>query len=101
MTKPASDHPASRTFLGVPVWSVLVTPPLSGAENMAIDEALMHRAAERQEGVFRVYQWSAPTLSIGRHQRARDALTPCAPPTRRPTRQAATLGGRALLTGAR
>lgn len=40
---------------------------------MAIDEALLRRAAREQEGVLRVYRWLAPTLSLGRHQTARDA----------------------------
>jgi lipoate-protein ligase A len=38
---------------------------------MALDEALMARARKSGETVLRVYGWSAPTLSLGRHQRAR------------------------------
>jgi lipoate-protein ligase A len=38
---------------------------------MAIDEALLARAAERGEAVLRVYGWSRPTLSFGRNQTAR------------------------------
>ncbi len=38
---------------------------------MALDHALMRRAAETGEAVLRVYGWSAPTLSFGRHQPAR------------------------------
>lgn len=38
---------------------------------MALDEALMHRAAATGEGVLRVYTWARPTLSLGRHQTAR------------------------------
>lgn len=37
---------------------------------MALDEALLHRARETGETVLRVYTWSAPTLSLGRNQRA-------------------------------
>jgi lipoyl(octanoyl) transferase len=51
-------------------WLSLLTPSLDGASNMALDEALMLRAARTGEGVFRVYGWSAPTLSLGRNQRA-------------------------------
>lgn len=47
-------------------------PPRSGAENMARDTALMERARETGENVFSVYSWQAPTLSLGRNQRARD-----------------------------
>lgn len=57
-------------------WRVLLSPPDSGVANMAIDEALMRYAARHREGVLRIYQWRAPTLSIGRHQRARDAYDP-------------------------
>ena len=38
---------------------------------MALDEALMRRAARTGDAVFRVYGWSRPTLSLGRNQRAR------------------------------
>ncbi len=38
---------------------------------MALDHALVRRAAETGEAVLRVYGWSAPTLSLGRHQPAR------------------------------
>ena len=37
---------------------------------MALDDALMARAARSGESTFRVYTWSGPTLSFGRHQRA-------------------------------
>jgi lipoate-protein ligase A len=51
-------------------WRLLLSPPLGGPENMALDEALMARARRRGETVFRVYGWSRPTLSFGRNQRA-------------------------------
>src|SRR5512143_892598 len=78
LDSPVASH-AERTrptFLGTRVWRHSVNAALSGAENMAIDEALMHRAAESGEGVFRIYRWREPTLSLGRHQRARDAYDP-------------------------
>ncbi|MEX2178616.1 MAG: lipoate--protein ligase family protein [Gemmatimonadaceae bacterium] len=53
-------------------WHFMVSPPAAGAANMALDEALMRRAARTGDAVFRVYSWSAPTLSLGRNQRARD-----------------------------
>lgn len=37
---------------------------------MALDEALMGRARETGEWTFRVYAWSAPTISLGRNQSA-------------------------------
>ena len=39
---------------------------------MARDTALMERARESQECVFSVYSWTAPTLSLGRNQAAKD-----------------------------
>jgi len=38
---------------------------------MALDHALLRRAAATGEAVLRVYSWTAPTLSLGRHQPAR------------------------------
>jgi len=52
-------------------WSLLVTPPLTGAENMALDEALLERASASGSAVLRVYTWSKPTISFGRNQTAR------------------------------
>src|SRR5215207_4204233 len=51
-------------------WRLLVTPPATGPENMALDEALMDRARETAEWTLRVYSWSAPTISLGRNQSA-------------------------------
>jgi lipoate-protein ligase A len=78
-------------------WRLLHTPARSGAANMAIDQALMARARRTGESVLRVYTWSAPTLSLGRHQSARGRVDPRVASelgvslVRRPT------GGRALL----
>ena len=78
-------------------WRLLLSPPLGGPENMALDEALMARARRTGESVLRVYGWSSPTLSLGRNQRAHglyDAARLSAlgvGVVRRPT------GGRALL----
>lgn len=78
-------------------WRSLVTPPLSGARNMAVDHALMARARLTGERVLRVYSWDSPTLSLGRHQAARgrfdetEARALGVSLVRRPT------GGRALL----
>ena len=44
---------------------------MDGADNMALDEALMARAARTGEAVLRIYGWSRPTLSLGRNQTAR------------------------------
>lgn len=78
-------------------WHFLRTPADDGPYNMALDEALMRRAAQTGDAVFRLYGWSVPTLSLGRNQRARDCYDEEAASrldvrfVRRPT------GGRALL----
>lgn len=90
-------------FNSVPVpplasrWRVILTPPLSGAQNMAVDVALMARARETGEAVFRVYTWATPTVSFGRNQTAVGRYDPerirgrALDVVRRPT------GGRAIL----
>lgn len=51
-------------------WRLLLTPPLPGPDNMAVDEALLLHARRTGEAVCRVYTWSRPTLSFGRNQTA-------------------------------
>ena len=64
---------------------------------MALDHVLMERARRTGERVLRVYSWTQPTLSLGRHQAARNRINTHAARqlgvalVRRPT------GGRALL----
>lgn len=82
-------------MLLAPRWALLDSGPADGATNMAVDHALLDRAAASGEAVLRIYAWAQPTLSFGMHERAR--LTPAAlaaqgvAAVRRPT------GGRALL----
>lgn len=89
------ERAAIQTARGA--WKTLVTPPMTGPANMALDHALMERARRSGERVLRVYSWSEPTLSLGRHQMAKGRLDPEASRAlgvslvRRPT------GGRALL----
>jgi lipoyl(octanoyl) transferase len=59
-----------------PAWKLLLSPPRRGAENMAIDAALLARAKTSGEAVLRVYAWSRPTLSLGRNQRALGVYDP-------------------------
>ena len=55
---------------------LILDPPKSGAENMAIDEALLRNMEEGvlsgapELSILRVYSWSEPTLSIGYMQKA-------------------------------
>lgn len=54
-------------------WRWIDTGPLSGPENMAIDESLLNNLKPGRP-VFRVYGWEPEALSIGRFQNARKAL---------------------------
>lgn len=78
-------------------WKTLVTPDLSGAANMALDHALMARARRTGERVLRVYSWSTPTLSLGRHQAARGRIDAGAARARGVSLVRRPTGGRALL----
>ncbi|MEE9542718.1 MAG: octanoyltransferase, partial [Thermodesulfobacteriota bacterium] len=55
---------------------LIVDPPLEGAENMAIDEALLRTMEEgvlsggEELPILRLYSWSEPTISIGYMQKA-------------------------------
>ncbi len=42
--------------------------PYSGVFNMSMDAALLQLAAERDQSVVRIYQWSEPTVSLGYFQ---------------------------------
>lgn len=70
ITKLAAASRPIHAQPGPDQWRHLVSPPASGAWNMALDEALLERARETGETVLRVYSWSMPTLSLGRNQRA-------------------------------
>ena len=60
----------------MPRWRLLLTDPATGPANMALDEALMARARSTGEWVLRIYSWSVPTISVGRHQSACAAYDP-------------------------
>ena len=52
---------------------VLNDPPLAGPANMARDEALMTRVGRLESPpTVRLYQWDAPTISLGYFQRFAD-----------------------------
>ena len=78
-------------------WRLLQTPPSDGAENMALDEALMSRARETGEWTLRVYSWSRPTISFGRNEAARRNYDPQRIQARRLDVVRRPTGGRAIL----
>lgn len=79
------------------MWRLLHTPAASGADNMALDEALMDRARETGESTLRVYSWSRPTLSLGRNQTGRGVYDHGVLTTRRIDVVRRPTGGRAIL----
>jgi len=57
-------------------WRIIDTGPLDGPTNMAVDEALLSLFTEDDAAlpVLRLYGWQPPALSLGRYQRAAEAL---------------------------
>jgi lipoate-protein ligase A len=50
-------------------WRLLITPPLDGATNMAIDEAILHALAQGHgTPTLRFFQWEPACLSLGYNQ---------------------------------
>lgn len=50
-------------------WRLLITSPLDGATNMAIDEAILYTLAEGYgTPTLRFFQWEPPCLSLGYNQ---------------------------------
>ncbi|SDT87065.1 lipoate-protein ligase A [Verrucomicrobium sp. GAS474] len=55
-------------------WRLLLDGPGAAARNMAVDEALFRLAGEPgAQPVLRVYEWSAPDVSLGYFQKAEEA----------------------------
>jgi lipoate-protein ligase A len=90
MTNPTVPYPQAT-------WRLLIDPPLDGATNMAIDEAILYALADGQvPPTLRFFQWKPPCLSLGYNQRWRELDEVACRKlgytwTRRPT------GGRAIL----
>ena len=51
---------------------LIKSQPLSGVENMAVDETLLRTADQGGPATLRLYAWSEPTLSLGYFQTAGD-----------------------------
>lgn len=90
---PTGGDPVQGAFRAL-TWSVRVDGPLGPADNMAVDHALVDCVGPRA-AVLRFYTWTEPTVSLGRHEPARDRWRQAARSglacVRRPT------GGRAVL----
>jgi len=72
------DEQASATSS---IWRLLQSSPGSAAENMAVDEALLESAPERNEPVLRFYSWTERAASFGYFQKHADVerMTPLRP----------------------
>lgn len=56
------------------LWRLILSPPLAGAANMALDEALLESvSARRQPPTLRFYRWQPACLSLGHAQPAEQA----------------------------
>ena len=57
-------------------WVYIVDLPRPGLENMRIDRELLYWAEKSLDKitVVRFYQWAAPTISIGKHQKVEEAI---------------------------
>jgi len=57
-------------------WNLIVDEPTDGAQNMAIDAALLDQVVNSQSPrtIIRFYGWSTPTISLGRHQKIANAV---------------------------
>ena len=58
-------------------WRLLLSPPASGAWNMAVDEAILENVVSGDSlPTLRLYAWDPPCLSLGRTQPFTDANIP-------------------------
>jgi len=56
-------------------WRLITSEPFPGAENMAVDEALLRSFdPDSSPPVLRLYGWEPPALSLGRFQKAEAVL---------------------------
>jgi lipoate-protein ligase A len=56
-------------------WRLIRSGPLTGARNMALDEALLESvAAGRSFPILRLYGWSPPTVTLGYFQRVESSV---------------------------
>lgn len=54
---------------------LIIDPPLNGAWNMSVDQALLQSADETGVTTLRFYGWDEPTLSLGYFQKAESRST--------------------------
>jgi lipoate-protein ligase A len=67
------------------IWDFLQSTADSAAFNMALDEALLHSATDRERPLLRVYSWDKPSVSFGYFQKFPAHLADKYQIVRRPT----------------
>ena len=67
------------------IWNFLQSPANNAAFNMALDEALLHTAAQRKQPLLRVYRWEKAAVSFGYFQKFPRQLADRYEIVRRPT----------------
>ena len=81
------------------IWRLINDIPRSGSFNMAADQVLLENYSNNEHPIFRIYEWTGATLSLGRNEKLDDHinLEACKslgiPVVRR------TTGGKAVLHG--
>jgi hypothetical protein len=65
---------ASGQSSAPPSWRLLITGPSSGAQNMAVDEALLESAIAGGPPVLRIYAWQPAAVSLGYFQPLDDSI---------------------------
>ncbi len=64
----------NNSELPTKLWRLIDSEPLSGPENMALDEALLASFDQDSEPILRLYGWQPAALSLGRFQKTCDVL---------------------------
>lgn len=60
---------SGSTIYSMNTWRLIITPPASGAWNMAVDEAVLaHIGREESPPTLRLYAWEPACLSLGHSQ---------------------------------
>ena len=88
-----ADHDIGVEMRAIQPIRLLMDSPRSGAENMAIDEAMLLWADSGGEATLRLYSWSQPTVSLGYFQKGADWRGQVGPPAALPAVRRITGGG--------
>lgn len=94
---PEAKHVPTSADSHIPMFRLLLDPPLDGAANMARDEAVLMQVGRGESPpTIRFYRWAEPTISLGYFQEFADYQR-LAPPAGRLTVVRRQTGGGAIL----